>query len=210
MPRLLRSIPTVLVALALLLLTPVRVHASETPAPTAEPSAADLDLEQARADARERASASPTAANHRAEAQLAEEAGDRAAAVAAYERELAALPDGDPARTQAKADLARVRAAMRGRVADEPTSTHRAELDRRWAPAKQAGPAPVRPAGPADAPAKDDRIVKKWYFWVTIAAIAVSAAAVTGIAIKASRADRPDALDRMAPAPGMLPGGIRF
>ncbi len=216
MPRLFRSIVPVVSAFALVVgllavaMTPVAASARLTEAPTATSAPDDLDLEQARMDARARASASPSAENFRVEAQLAEEAGDRAGAVAAYSRELEALPAGDPARARAKSDLARVRAEMRGRVVDEPESTHREALDRRWAPAKKVAPAPKGQPQPTDGPPKDDRIVKKWYFWVTIVAIAASAAAVTGIAVRASREDRPDALDRMAPAPGMLPGGIRF
>ena len=39
-------------------------------------------------------------------------------------------------------------------------------------------------------------IVRKWYFWVAVVAIAASVGAVTGIAVKAARDDKPDALDR--------------
>ena len=43
-----------------------------------------------------------------------------------------------------------------------------------------------------------ERIVKKWYFWVTILAIAASGAAITGIAIKAANDERKDSLDPSA------------
>jgi hypothetical protein len=202
-----------------LVLAPVRAVAAPTaPSPVdAEAATApiepapEIDLEQARADARARTAEDPSAENHRREAELAEAAGDHAAAAEAYQAEMDALPDGDPLRARARDDVARMRDVMRGRVADEPKSTHRKELDARWAvpPPKRSSVAKAVPD--AAPPPKDDRIVKKWYFWVTIAAIAASAAAVAGIAIKASRADKPDALDRVGPRPmGLGAPGIRF
>jgi hypothetical protein len=106
------------------------------------------------------------------------------------------LPSDDAAaREAARGDLQRVRDASRGRVADEPASTHRKELDEQWAPPKQEKKTKPKPKVAVE-PTRDpkDRIVRKWYFWVTIVAIVASAAAVTGIAIKASRDERKDAL----------------
>jgi hypothetical protein len=80
--------------------------------------------------------------------------------------------------------LDRVEAASRGTVADEPESTHRERLDRERAERNAPPtPEPVAPE-PEPEPERDDRIVKKWYFWVTIGAIAASGAAIAGLAIK--------------------------
>lgn len=111
-----------------------------------------------------------------------------------------------------------MRETARGRVEDEPVSTHRAEFDRQWvppAPPEQLRPAPRPKADPNLDKGEDDRIITKWYFWVTVAAIAASAGAVAGIAIKAARDERSDALDASALGPmpaGRLggPGLIRF
>lgn len=197
-----------------------RVAPAEAPPPSAAtsgdaPSGAapsesdDADLTALREQAEAAAKQSPSAANHRRVAELAERAGDFDAAAAGYRAELDALGTDDAnAREAASADLQRVRERARGTVADEGASTHRAELDRAWAPP----PPPAETKPPRPAPAKvtaDDRIVRKWYFWVTLGAIAASAAAVTAIAIKASRDDKPDSLDRA----GQLrlgPSGLRF
>jgi hypothetical protein len=170
--------------------------AAPTEAATTTPDDTAGDLTTQREQAAAATRADPSAANHHRDGQLAEQAGDYAAALAAYEAELAATRDAAE-RTKVQADLGRVRVAMRGRVADEPKSTHRKELDARWAPVKKddgAGKAKTIATDPG--PQKKDRIVKKWYFWVAIIAIAASAAAVTGIAVKAARDDKPDALDR--------------
>lgn len=180
--------------------------ATTTAAPIDDGDAADLTTlrEQAAADVAN----NPTPQNHRRMAELAERAGDYEAAGTHYDAELKKLPANDAeGRARATADLQRVREASRGVIADEGASKHRAELDRKWSPAK---PPDARPPVREPAPTKvagDDRIVKKWYFWVTLGAIAGAAAAVTAIAIKASRDDKPDALDRM----GRLPtSGLRF
>ncbi len=51
----------------------------------------------------------------------------------------------------------------------------------------------------------------KWYFWVTILAIAASGAAITGIAVKAANDERPDSLDNSAGPVRLDQGfGLRF
>lgn len=204
------------VAASLVVLSPVSTaHAA---APTAEaPARADLSAQvDATTAARE---ADPSAANWRAEAEAKEAAGDFDGAADAYRGELEALPeDAADARRKSEADWERVREASRGRVEDEPVSTHRAEFDRQWAPPappEQLRPAPRPKADPNLDNAQDDRIITKWYFWVTVAAIVASAGAVTGIAIKAARDERDDALDASAlrPMPAGRFGGpslIRF
>jgi hypothetical protein len=186
------------------------VPPSESATATPEDAAASGDLTTMREQAAAATRADPSPANHHREGQLAEQAGDHAAALAAYEAELAATRDA-AARTAVQGDISRVREAMRGRVPDEPTSTHRKELDKRWAPAKKQGTAKKAvPVAKDEGPEKKDRIVRKWYFWVAIVAIAASAAAVTGIAIKAARDDKPDSLDRRAPIFGLGTPALRF
>lgn len=210
------TIPAVALACALVL-SPLRARAegpAAAPPPAASPAAGDpdpTDLTAMREQADAAAAASPTPANHRRSAELAERAGDFAAAEKSYAAELDGLGAADAeARAKASADLKRVRERSRGAVADEGSSTHRAALDRAWAP--PARPEQAKPAAPPAAPPKataDDRIVRKWYFWVTLGAIAASAAAVTAIAIKASRDDKPDALDRSGRL-RLSPSGLRF
>ena len=135
----------------------------------------------------------------RAEAEVHEAAGDFAAAIEARQGQLAALPADSQDRAPIEQRILQLREQSRGTVADEPPSSHREELDARRSPPKPA----VKPA-PAPAPAEPpkDRIVKKWYFWVTMAAIVASAAAITGIAIKAATSERSDDLDALVPGGG--------
>jgi tetratricopeptide (TPR) repeat protein len=180
----------------------------EAPDEPGEPSVDEAlesgDLSLALDQARMQREADPSPANWRREAQVLEQMGQLEAAASAYEAELAALPEDDEARREAaRADLERVRAAERGTVADEPASTHRAELDERRAPKATPKPPPPR-REPLPPPVDDEKIVRKWYFWVTIAAIAASAAAVTGIAVKAARDRRRDSLD-LTRDPGTMP-----
>ena len=180
--------------------------AAEPEAPTVEGALESGDLGIALEQARMQREANPTPENWRREAQVLEEMGQYESAARAYEGELAALPEGDEAaarRKEARADLERVQQAARGTADGDPPSQHREQLDERWEPKpapKQAVPRPE----PRPAPPSDERIVRKWYFWVTIAAIAASAAAVTGIAVKASRDRRRDALD-LTRDPGTMP-----
>ena len=187
---------------------------AETPpadaASATEDAAASGDLTTMREQAAAATKADPSAANHHREGKLAEEAGDSSAALKAYEAELAVTRDA-AARKSVQADVTRVRETMRGRVIDEPASTHRKELDKRWGTTKGSGTATsTTPVVAAPGPQKKDRIVKKWYFWVAVVAIAARAAAVTGIAIEASRDDKPDSLDRRAPIIGIGTPALKF
>ncbi len=193
-------------ALACVVALPSSAHAAPAPlgddaAPKAGAEPVDLDLALTRARAAREADPSP--ATWLAEAELLEELGDYAGASQAYAERLDALPPDDEARGAARADVERVRDLSRGRVEDEPASTHRAELDKRWEVPSPRAQAPHLPDAP---PPRRERIVTKWYFWVTVAAIAASAAAVTAIAIKATRDERRDSLDAFAPGSA----GIRF
>lgn len=172
---------------------------------------AEGELATARTLAVEQRRAAPTAANWGVEAEAFEASGDNAAALAAYRGQLDALPqDADAERSAVQDNIARVLAASRGTVVDEPDSTHREALDARWAPPSK-GPAKKKTVAPAPTPSElpDDRVVNKWYFWVTLGAIAASAAAVTAIAIRASRQEQPDALG-LSRAPTRGPTMLRF
>lgn len=175
---------------------PPTAAATPTAATPVDAQADDLESRRAAADAR--AKESPTPDNHHEAAVLAEQSGAYAEAAAAYERELAARPTADEAgRAAAAADLARVRELARGAIADEGASTHRSQLDAKWAPKPADPPPPRKPPPPLPDRPTDDRIVRKWYFWVTLGAIVASAATVTAIAVKAARDDKPDSLDRV-------------
>lgn len=190
----------------------------DTPAaPTTVEGALEAgDLAAAKALARQARLDAPSASTWQREGEVLEQAGDHLAAAKAYRSALAAARKAKPddaeaakASTAAEAGLVRVKAHSRGTVADEPASTHREALDLHWEPPKPQPVAPVEP--PAELPPEPERIVTKWYFWVTVGAIAASAAAVTAIAIKAARDDQPDALDQLAPAPASQGfGRLRF
>ncbi|MGH1346171.1 MAG: hypothetical protein ACRBN8_31690 [Nannocystales bacterium] len=203
---------------ALTMLGPIHAAtAAPLPMVVTPPAAAEPGDLSAQADAAVAArEADPTPAAWRAEAQAKEAMGDLRGAEAAYAGERDALPEDDiDARRKAEVDWERMREQSRGAVEDEPRSTHRAELDGQWvAPASPEELRPVsRPkADPTlDNTPRSERIVTKWYFWVTVAAIAASAGAVAGIAIKAARDERSDSLDASALQPmPMSPGGFRF
>ena len=136
----------------------------------------------------------------RTEAKVHTELGDFESAIAAWQGVLKALPeDAEAERREAEAAITSLRLRARGTVADEPPSTHRGEFDRQRAAATATPPATTEPeqkvadAKPAP-PSQKDRITSKWYFWVTLIAIAASAGAVTGIAVQAAMRDEDDAL----------------
>lgn len=183
---------------------------SDAASVTTEDAVASGDLTTMREQAAAATKADPSPANHHREGQLAEQAGDDAAALTAYQAELAATKDA-AARKSVEADIARVREGMRGRVADEPASTHRKELDKRWGAEKAAAkPKASAPIAADPGPQKKEKIVRKWYFWVAVVAIAASAAAVTAIAITAAKDDKPDSLDRRAPIFGIGTPALKF
>lgn len=144
------------------------------------------------------------------EAEVLEQKGQWVAAIAAW-REAANRADAD-ARVTYEDRIAELDPKARGQVEDEPASTHADKLDAaRAARELAANPPPPEPAPePAPAPAPKEKIVTKWYFWLTIGAIAASAGAITGIAIKSSIDER----KRSAAGPGgagaMGPTVLRF
>jgi hypothetical protein len=157
------------------------------------------DLSAAREQAEAARKASPSARTWAAEARVCERQGDLACARTARGQQRALARDGSPERAEAEARLAELEDMSRGTVADEPASTRRAELDaQRSARDLVKPPAPLLDRAPVQPPPPRERIVKKWYFWVTILAIAASGAAITGIAIKAANDERKDSLDPSA------------
>lgn len=169
------------------------------------------DLGTARTLAEQARVADPSASNWRREAEVCGRLGDVACARAAWQGHLKALPKGAD-RGEAEAQLAALEDMSRGTVSDEAASTHRAALDEARADKEAAlRPAPALAEGPKPAPPKRERIVKKWYFWVTTIAIAAAAGAITGIAIQAARDERADDLDEGTRAPVAPEGlGLRF
>ncbi len=113
---------------------------------------------------------------------------------------VAAMPACDAAcQDDVAADVARVQERMRGKVASEPPSQHRAELDATWRPAPAVvahQPVPTKTQRPREP------LVRKWYFWVSVVALAASLATLTAVSVKAARDDDGDVLDGRA-APGL-------
>ena len=154
--------------------------------------AGDLTTARERAEAlREAHPDDPSA--HGLEAEVLEKLGDLDGARRARRAQLEHLPADAPERAEAEAALRRIDERARGRVEGEPPS-------RRTQPSEPPAPRAEPKTRPSEdvPPPRRDRIVTKWYFWVTVTAIVASAAAITGIAIKAARTGRDDALDAQA------------
>ncbi len=159
-------------------------------------AAGDLSAARELAEAARRAK--PGVDTWATEADVCERQGDLACARAARAQQRALAPEGSPERAAAEARLAALEDMSRGTAGDEPVSTQRAELDAQRAARDLVKPPPPKlDKAPVKAPPRE-RIVKKWYFWVTILAIAASGAAITGIAIKAANDERKDSLDASA------------
>lgn len=173
-----------------------RASAPEPAAPVSVDAAlASGDLGAARSQAEAARKADPSAASWAAEAAVCERQADLECARTARARQRDLAPAGSPERAEAADKLAALEDMSRGTVEDEPASTHRDELDRARSSRELAlRPAPRLDRAPGKAPPPRERIVKKWYFWVTILAIAASGAAITAIAVKAAQDERPDDL----------------
>lgn len=185
--------------------------ASQEAPTTVEAALETGDLTTARSLAEKARAADPSPENWRREAEVCRRLADYACARAAWKGHLEALPKGAD-RGEAEARLAEIEDMSRGTVADEAPSTHRATLDKARADKLAAlSPEAAAAEGPKPAPVKRERIVRKWYFWVTTIAIAAAAGAITGIAIQAARDERRDDLGergRVNLPPGGL--GLRF
>ena len=162
------------------------------------------DLSGALELARAQRETEPTAENWLREAKVLDAMADLEGAVVAYEKYLA-LTDSE-ATGAVQERVAALKDQSRGAQEHEPTSKHRDELDA--ARAARLAPSSAPPTT-ATNNAPKDRIVTKWYFWVSVAAIVAEAAAVTGIAIKAATTERADALGRSR-KPVSVPGPALF
>ena len=204
-----------------LALGPRPVLAAPSPTASAAPPNSEAalesgDLSLARDLAVTAREADPSPANWAREAEAATALGDYTHAIAAWQGHLASLPeDATDKRKAARASLEELQQKARGSVQDEPPSSHRDEIDGARAKRLAALKPPKKPklkkkkAPPAKA---KERIIKKWYFWVTVAAIAASAGAITGIAVQAAREEQMDDLSARGQALPTGPGGfvLRF
>jgi hypothetical protein len=197
-----------------LTLGPRPVLAAAPSGAAAAPATVDAALESGDlSSARELAVAAreddPSAANWAKEAGVHEARADYAAAIAAWEGHRDALPEDDASgRAAADSKIADLEERSRGAVADEPASTHRDEFDKdRAARLAALQPKVDKPKPKPKPPKPKERIIKKWYFWVTVAALAASAGAITGIAIQAARDEQADDLSRRGAVPGGPPPG---
>lgn len=155
-------------------------------APPGQPGSDAADLSAARAEAETARKQAPSAATWGREAEVCERMADYACAREARTQQRGLTAEGSAERAAADEKLKALEDMSRGTVGDEPASTRRADNDRaRQKPLVTVAPAAIDKK-PAPAP-KNERIIKKWYFWVTIIAIAASGAAITAIAVDAAR-----------------------
>lgn len=189
--------------------SPSSTEAPESSASEASVRAAlaDGDLEGARVQAVGLREADPSLANFRLEAEVHEARGDYASARVALEGARASLPEDDASEREAiDAELAALDERSRGRVTDEPPSTHRERLDAERAERLAALQPPAPAPTPVDTPPRPVPIVKKWYFWVTLTTIVGAAVAITAVAIDANVGNDSDAA--RVPTPSPAAGGL--
>ncbi len=218
-----RSLCAGLVSLTVALALPVTSHAApargptpEGPAAPASEAAAELpdeaairsaleagDLTAARELALARSDAEPSADNFALEAEVWLALGDYERAKAALDEAIAALPEGAKEDRAALTSLRdEIEAASRGAKPDEPESSHREQLDHdRVERLAALAPKPAPVPEPVDEPKPPEPIVKKWYFWVTLGAIAATAGAIVGVAVASSIDERNSDSASRQPAP---------
>jgi len=169
------------------------------------------ELTGAREQAAAAREADPNVETWGAEAEVCERLADLACAKAARSQQRDLMKADSPERAAVEAKLAALEDMSRGTVADEGTSTHRAELDRARS-GRSVAPTKPAPDIATDTPKPPrERIVKKWYFWVTLGAIAASAVAITVIGVKAARDEQDTNPDASAGRVRLDQGfGIRF
>lgn len=190
---------------------PAEPVGAETGDPSVDAALDAGDLTGALELARQARHDAPSAATWATEGAVHEARGEWVAAMSAYGE--AKNRSSDPAQGRAyEAKIAELEPRARGVVADEPDSTHREALDAERA-ARDA-PEPTEAPAPEPAPEPEDRkpIVKQWYFWVTVVAVAASAGAITGIAVKSAIDDRKETRSGAAfgPSPAGGPVLLRF
>ena len=152
----------------------------------------DGDLTTAREIAVARSAADPSVDNLMLEAQVWTALGDYENAKRAYTAARDTLPaEATELRESIDEEIAALEKQSRGTVADEPESSERERLDAERA-ARLAALAPKLPEAPIVDKPKPVPITKKWYFWVTLGAIAASAGAIVGIAVSSAVEERRD------------------
>lgn len=196
--------PTLSGVLALAPVTTTReaLHV-ETSAP-AQDEEGDLPSEVERAS--EAWAGTPNLETGTAWARALEVTGRYVEALAAWQQ-VASLEVLTPAqRAQVRVEVERMDGMARGRVLDDPASTERERIDRsREVEGPAPAPAPLNTAVPEEAP-QADRVVDKWYFWVTLGVIVAAGATITGLAIQS--ATNPGGVDdRARTSPGASGGG---
>lgn len=152
----------------------------------------DGDLTTARELAVARSAADPSPDNLVLEAQIWAALGDYANAQRAYAAARDALPeDATEERALIDGELTALEDAARGTRPDEPVSTERERIDGERAE-RLAALAPKPPPPQIVDKPKPVAITKKWYFWVTLGAIAASAGAIVGLAVSSAVEERRD------------------
>lgn len=185
--------------------------APEAGAPSAEAALEAGDLTTALELARAARTQTPSADTWEQEARVCEALGDFSCASFAYGRAVDQLEqDADADRiSELEALRGDAELAARGAVESEGESTHREDIDAARVERMQEAMPPEPPAPAVADKTVDNRIWRKWYFWLTVGTIVSGAVAVTAIAITAAADDRPDALDRSGRS-SMAPGGLGF
>lgn len=174
----------------------------------------DGDLTTARELATARSAADPSPENLVLEAEVWHALADYDNAKRAYAAALEALPeDRSDQREHIQAQLDAIEAESRGTQADEPPSTERERIDRERAE-RLAALAPKPPPPEIVDEPRPVPITRKWYFWVTLGAIAASAGAIIGIASSSAIDEKKaNAAARQPTRPTIIPLGgatLRF
>jgi hypothetical protein len=167
------------------------------------------DLTTARELAVARSAADPSTENLVLEAQIWTALGDHEHAARAYTKARDALPeDAIDERESIDAELAALDDASRGTRADEPVSSERERIDGERAE-RLAALAPKPPPPQIVDKPKPLPITKKWYFWVTLGAIAASAGAIVGLGVSSAVEERRDNAGTAAATRTPIPvGGV--
>jgi hypothetical protein len=217
-----RRVCAMTLALTVACLSPLSVRAgAPEPSPTpgseqAQPDDAairsalqDGDLTTARELAVARSTADPSVENLMLEAQVWVALGDYENAERAYTAARDTLPaDAIDQREVIDGELAALEDASRGTRADEPVSTERERIDTERAE-RLAALAPKPPPPQIVDKPKPVPITKKWYFWVTLGAIAASAGAIVGLGVASAVEERRDNAGTAAAARTPIPvGGV--
>jgi hypothetical protein len=184
-------------------------NTAEAAEAVAEPEAKvapNAELKEAQATRR----ANPSAENWAREGDLLAAKGERAAAIAAYGEARARSSDATlAAELDGKIDA--MASGPQGPLPGTEVVESPASVGEEASPEV---PGAALAVNTSDASVEREPIVKKWYFWVTVVAIAASAGAITGIASKAAIDEQKATRGGPLPAPGAgnlaAPALLRF